>query len=115
MDPNVLIIIKSDPQLSHRPVEAIRMGLGFRGGDLPVTFILLNEAPRLLGPDSEDLVDGEILQKYLPTLGELGQTFHVEEKAAGEDYLEGSDYELKPVSSQELRRMLETNNRFFVM
>ncbi len=115
MNPSVLIIIKSDPQLSHRPVEAIRMGLGFHGGDLPVTFALLGEAPRLLGPDSEDLVDGEILQKYLPTLGELGQVFHVEGSAAGEAYLEDSDYEIKPVLSDELRRMLETNNRFFIL
>lgn len=115
MNPKVLILIKSDPQRSHRPVEAIRMGLGFHGGDLPVTFILLGEAPRLLGPDSEDLVDGELLQKYLPTLGELGQVFHVEGSAAGETYLEDSDYTIKPVSAPEIHRMVEANDRFLIL
>lgn len=115
METSILVLIKSDPQLSHRPVEAIRMGLGFVGGEIPVEFLLLNAAPLLLGPDSEDLVDGEILQQYLPVLGEMGKVFHVAEEALKNKNLSESDYQIKPVSPEEVVTLMTASSRFIVM
>ncbi|HSG05049.1 MAG TPA: hypothetical protein VLB09_01495 [Nitrospiria bacterium] len=115
MDAPLLVLIKSDPQKSHRPVEAIRMGLGFVGGELPVEFLLLNNAPHLLGLDSEDLVDGEILQKYLPPLGEMGTVFHVEASALDKIDLSESDYKIKAVSPDEITRLVENAGRHIIM
>ncbi len=115
METSILILIKSDPQRNHRPVEAIRMGLGFVGGEIPVEFLLLNAAPLLLGPDSEDLVDGEILQNYLPVLGEMGKVFHVEEGALKNMDLSESDYKIKPVSPEEITRLVENADRHIII
>lgn len=79
MTDTILVLIKSNPLKSHRAVEGLRIALGLVSGGHPVAVVLLNQAPLLLAEDTEDLVEGDILQKYLPTFKELGQTFFVEE------------------------------------
>ncbi|HEY5595281.1 MAG TPA: DsrE family protein [Nitrospiria bacterium] len=98
MTDRILVLVKSNPLESHRPVEAIRIALGLVSGEHPVVIVLLNQAPLLLSDDTEDLVDGDILQKYLPTFKELDQTFMVEEGSLHAYPLKDSDYKIQPVS-----------------
>lgn len=79
MAPSVVVVIREDPFVSAKPVEALRIALGLSTGENPLTVVLLNEAPRLLGEEQEDVVDGDILEKYLPSLKQLEIPFVLEE------------------------------------
>jgi len=114
MDASILVMIKSNPLESHRPVEAIRIALGLASSDLDVVIALLNRAPLLLADDTEDLVDGDILQKYLPTFNDLGQTFFVEEGSIKSLPLEDTDYKIEAVSFDQITEMIRKAGRFFI-
>ena len=114
MPDNVLVLIKSNPIESHRPVEAIRIALGLISGEHAVTIVLMNRAPLLLAEDAEDLVDGDILQKYLPAFKELGQTFHVEENSLKRAGLNQTDYKVEAVSYDGINELMQQAERFFI-
>lgn len=71
MAKNIAIIIQEDPRKTHRPVEALRIALGLVSGSHRATVILLGEAVRLLGDETDDIVDVDILEKYLPAIEQL--------------------------------------------
>ena len=71
MAKNVAVIIQEDPRITHRPVEALRIALGLVAGSHRTTVILLGEAVRLLTNDTDDIVDLDILEKYLPSIEQL--------------------------------------------
>jgi hypothetical protein len=104
---SILVFIKSDPQKSHKPAEAVRIALGLLSGDHEVKVVLMNLAPLLLGEEAEDLVDGELLMKYLPTLIELGQTFYVEQTAWESLAIGRTEAETASVSVAEIGKMVQ--------
>lgn len=114
MTDRILVLIKSNPVESHRPVEAIRIALGLVSGDHSVMIVLLNQAPLLLAHDTEDLVDGDILQKYLPTFNELDQMFFIEEGSLKSHPLDDSDYKIQAVSFDKITEMIRQAGRFFI-
>lgn len=71
MRSSIVVVIREDPRKIHRPVEALRIALGLGSGENPLTVVLLGQSPLLLGEDVDDIVDGEILEKYLPSLKQL--------------------------------------------
>jgi sulfur relay (sulfurtransferase) DsrF/TusC family protein len=71
MAKNIAVVIQEDPRKTHRPVEALRIALGLASGSHVTTVVLLGEAVRLLGNDTDDIVDIEILEKYLPAIQQL--------------------------------------------
>lgn len=75
MAKNVAVVIQEDPRITHRPVEALRIALGLVAGSHITTVILLGEAPRLLTNDVDDIIDLEILEKYLPSIEQLDIPF----------------------------------------
>lgn len=75
MAKKVAIVIQEDPRITHRPVEALRIALGLVAGSHITTVILLNEAVRLLTGDTDDIVDIDILEKYLPSIEHLDIPF----------------------------------------
>lgn len=71
MAKNIAVVIQEDPRMTHRPVEALRIALGLASGSHVTTVVLLGEAVRLLGDDTDDVLDIEILEKYLPAIEQL--------------------------------------------
>ncbi|HEY4485461.1 MAG TPA: DsrE family protein [Nitrospiria bacterium] len=115
MTDTALVLIQSNPLKSHRPVEALRIALGLISGEIPVTIILMNEAPRLLSDDTEDLVDGEILQKYLPTLKTLNQPFHVEESSLEKTIgMDDPDYRIEKITLTQIADFMDHADRFLI-
>ncbi len=114
MEQNVVVLVKSDPEESHRPVEAIRIALGLLSGDHKVSVILLDKSPLLLGDMAEDLVDGEDLGKYLPPFKELDQIFYVEKEALSRANLTENDYSIKPISMQEISDLIAQADRHLI-
>ena len=115
---NVALLIKTNPAESHRPAEAIRIALGLIGGEHQVVVILMEKAALLLAEESDDLVDGEELEKYLPTLKELNPVFYVEETALEEARKEVSlvehDCKIQAVSMEEISGLIAQTDRHLV-
>ena len=71
MPKNVAVVIQEDPRMTRRPVEALRIALGLASGSHATTVILLGNAIRLLGDETDDILDVEFLETYLPTIEQL--------------------------------------------
>lgn len=72
---SIAVVIREDPCLSHRPVEALRIALGLAAGENPLTVLLIGQAVQLLAEDTDDIVDVDILEKYLPSFRQLAIPF----------------------------------------
>lgn len=75
MAKNVAVVIQDDPRKTHRPVEALRIALGLVAGSHTTTVVLLGEAISLLSEDTDDVLDVDILEKYLPSIEQLEMPF----------------------------------------
>lgn len=71
MAKKIAVVIQEDPRKTHRPVEALRIALGLAAGSHTTTVVLLGEAARLLSEEIDDIIDVDILEKYLPSIEQL--------------------------------------------
>ena len=72
-------IVTSDPRVSARPAEAVRIAAGLGSWkNLDVQLYLRDAAVLALGELAEDLVDGEHFVRYLPLLQDSGQSILVQ-------------------------------------
>lgn len=108
MSKRVAVVITEDPTKTHRPVEALRIALGLCAGDHDTTIVLLGRAFLLL-TDTEDVVDVDILEKYRPSLSQLGVPFVLESGAQADALLKEFSVTLKTAS--EIRNLLESCDR----
>jgi sulfur relay (sulfurtransferase) DsrF/TusC family protein len=69
--PGVLLVISGDPLKSPKPVEALRIALGLASAEVPIKVMLLDGAVRLISDDTDDVIDRDVLDKYLPTITQL--------------------------------------------
>lgn len=72
---SIALVIRQNPLTSALPVEALRIALGLAAGENPITVILMGPAVQLLAEDTDDIVDIDILEKYLPSFEHLGIPF----------------------------------------
>lgn len=112
MAKNVAVIIREDPRKTHRPVEALRIALGLVAGAHMTTVILLSEAVRLLAEDTDDVVDVDILEKYLPSIEQLGMPFVLE---SGTDRsLVRLGFSVRYEDGENIRRLIQSMDRTLV-
>ena len=111
----VLVVIACDPRSSHRAFEAMRIGVGVVAGENEVTFVLRGPAVHLLDADTDELVDGDDIDKFRDTLKRLGIPFHVETEAipADPDW-NGSGHPVIRVSRAEIAALMRQGRRFIV-
>jgi hypothetical protein len=75
---NVLLVVTADPRASGRAAEALRIAAGIGGWEkVSVKLCLCGEARRVLAETTDDLVNGEICEAYLPLLLEAEAKVHV--------------------------------------
>lgn len=76
----VLFIVTSDPHRSSRPAEAVRVAAGVGAWKkVEVTLYLRGAAVLALGEFTDDLVDEDHFQRYLPIIREWGRPVLVEQ------------------------------------
>ena len=112
MSKRVTVVIAEDPTVTHRPVEALRIALGLCAGDHDTTIVLLGRALLLLTDDIEDIVDVDILEKYRPSLGQLGVPFIVDSSTASDSLLK--EFSVSQKSLKEIRNLIESSDRALV-
>lgn len=82
MSPRLCILITSDPRLSPRPAEAVRIAAALCAGRrVDVTVYLHGPAIRALHECVEGLVDDENFERYWPILGEMNRPVCVQRHA----------------------------------
>ena len=107
------VVIREDPQRSHRAVEALRIALGLGAGEDRLTVMLLDRAPALLSEDRDDIVDVEILEKYLPSFQQLGTEFLVPSGTSSQfTFEEGLTVQEVPYS--EIQQRVASSDRIMV-
>jgi len=112
MSKRIAVVISEDPFVTARPVEALRIALGLCAGDHETTVILLGLSSRLLMQDTEEIVDVDILEKYLPSFKHLSVSFIVEPGTVTDVW--SDDFSLTTQTSDEIRRLVRTVDRSLV-
>jgi sulfur relay (sulfurtransferase) DsrF/TusC family protein len=113
MPPSVVVVIREDPRKTHRAVEALRIALGLSTGENPMTVVLLGQAPVLISEDTEDVVDGEILEKYLPSFKHLEIPFVVFSETGALFKLD-SEFKVNKLSEEAIQSLIAGADRTLV-
>ncbi len=71
MLPSIVVVTQEDPRKTHRPVEALRIALGLSTGGNPLSIVLLGPSRLLTTDELDDVVDVDVLEKFLPSLSQL--------------------------------------------
>lgn len=112
---HILIILREDPTITHRPVEGLRIALGLSTGTTPLTILLLGKACFLITENAlEDVVDAEILEKHLPVIQDLGIPIIVP-KSSREDFDFDPDFTVIEASFQEIQEKIAQSDRVMVL
>src|SRR6476661_3650909 len=112
MSKRIAVVISEDPCVTARPVEALRIALGLCAGDHETTVILLGRAPILLMNDTEDIVDVDVLEKYLPSFKHLSVPFIVEPGTAMDAW--SDDFFVTTRTADEIRQLIRSVDRSLV-
>jgi len=79
MPTRILFVIASDPRVSPRAAEGVRIAAGVSvWRKVEVTLCLCETAALALAENADELVDGESFARHLPLLTEGGRTIYVE-------------------------------------
>ena len=110
--PPVVVLISADPRRSHRANEAMRIGLGIVAGENDVTFVLTGPGVHLLDGDTDELVDGDYINKFRANLKALGIPFHVEAGAIPPDRDWNADgHAVVPVARERIAALVRQGRR----
>ena len=112
MSKRVVVVISDDPRSTARPVEALRIALGLCAGDHDTTVVLLGPASRLLMEDTEEIVDAEILEKYLPSFKHLSVPFIVESGTVMDNC--SDNFSVTTQTADEIRRFIRSVDRSLI-
>jgi len=112
MSKRIAVVISEDPFVTARPVEALRIALGLCAGDHETTVVLLGPASRLLMQNKEDIVDVDILEKYLPSFKHLSIPFIVEPGTATDAW--SDDFSVTTRTKDEIRQLVRLVDRNLV-
>lgn len=112
MSKRIAVVISEDPCVTARPVEALRIALGLCAGDHETTVVLLGRAPRLLMTDTEEIMDVDILEKYLPSFKHLSVPFIVEPGTVMDDWSDSFSVTIR--TADEIRQLIRTVDKSLV-
>lgn len=113
MPPSIVVVIREDPHKTHRAVEALRIALGLGTSENPLSVVLLGQAPLLISQAPEDIVDGEVLEKYLPSVKHLKIPFVVP-VGTGVRFDLDPEFEVTERSEEAIRAVIASSDRVLV-
>jgi sulfur relay (sulfurtransferase) DsrF/TusC family protein len=110
----ILVLIKSNPFVSPRGVEGIRMALGLGSGVNQVEIILTGEAPFLLTEEREQILDYETLEKYISSFEDADQPFYIEEGFLEKHPDFETVYRYEPVTKKIISEKIAVGDKFLI-
>jgi sulfur relay (sulfurtransferase) DsrF/TusC family protein len=112
MSKRIAVVISEDPCITARPVEALRIALGLCAGDHKTTVVLLGRASTLLVEDSEEIIDIDVLEKYLPSFKHLAVPFFVESGTSMSVW--SDDFTVTARTADEIRQFIRSADRSLI-
>ena len=112
MSKRIAVVISEDPRVTARPVEALRIALGLCAGDHETTVVLLGRASTLLMEDTDEIIDVEVLEKYLPSFKHLAVPFVVEAGSAMDRW--SDDFSVTPRTADDIRQFVRSADRSLI-
>jgi sulfur relay (sulfurtransferase) DsrF/TusC family protein len=112
MSKRIAVVISEDPRITARPVEALRIALGLCAGDHEMTVILLGRSSNMLTEDTEEIIDVDVLEKYLPSFQHLAVPFVIEAGTA--IGVCSGDYSVTPQTVDEIRQFVRSVDRSLI-
>ena len=112
MSKTVAVVIQEDPRKTHRPVEALRIALGLVAGSHRMTVVLLGESVRLLHENVDDIIDVDILEKYLPSVEQLEIPFVLQSETNRTPIRE--EFHIGYSSDEDIRKLIASADRTLV-
>jgi hypothetical protein len=112
MSKRIAVVISEDPCVTARPVEALRISLGLCAGDHETTVVLLGPASKLLMVDTEEIIDVDVLEKYLPSFAQLSVPFIVEAGTPIDAW--SDDFSVTPQTADDIRQFVRTVDRSLI-
>ena len=112
MSKRIAVVISEDPCVTARPVEALRIALGLCAGDHETTVVLLGRASILLKEDTEEIIDVDVLEKYLPSFKHLSVPFIVEAGTAMDAW--SDDFSVTTRTPDEIRQLVQSAERSLI-
>jgi hypothetical protein len=112
MSKRIAVVISEDPCVTARPVEALRIALGLCAGDLETTVVLLGRSSMLLMKDTEEIIDVDILEKYLPSFKHLSVPFLVEAETPMDVW--SDDFSIMTRTTDEIRQFVRSADRSLI-
>ena len=112
-DDSLVMLIYADPAKSGLTAEALRMAMGLGTGSRTVRVVLMGPAARVLTPDVDELVDGEMMENHLGIFADWGTPFFV--GGGGEKYdLDDAPVRATPIDAEGLARMMAESRQVMV-
>jgi hypothetical protein len=109
--PKTLVIIETDPRMSARPAEGIRIAAGIGAWKkTEVTLLLRGSAGYALLEYADDLVDEDNFVRYLPIVAEAPRPIYLEDCFADLSALEGSVFRYEVVSRDQTAELIRTHD-----
>jgi hypothetical protein len=103
LKPRVLFLVTSDPRISPRPAEAVRIAAGVGAwGKVEVSLHLRDAAVLAVGELAGELVDGDHFERYLPLVAESGRAISVQRDAPLLRELEHPRVRFDPIDDPQL-------------
>ena len=112
MSKRIAVVISEDPFVTARPVEALRIALGLYAGDHETSVVLLGRSPLLLMRDTEEIVDVDLLEKYLPSIKQLSIPFIVEPETTMDT--SSHDFSVTTRTVDEIRQLVRSADRSLI-
>lgn len=112
MSKRVAVVISEDPCVTARPVEALRIALGLCAGDHETTVVLLGRSSMLLMKDTEEIIDVDILEKYLPSFKHLSIPFVIEVGTPIDMW--SDNFSVMTKTADEIRRLVRSADRSLI-
>ena len=112
MSKRIAVVISEDPFVTARPVEALRIALGLYAGDHETSVVLLGRAPLLLMQNTEEIIDVDILEKYLPSFKQLSIPFIVEPGTAMDTW--SDNFFITTRTADEIRQLVRMVDRSLI-
>jgi hypothetical protein len=112
MSKRIAVVISEDPFMTARPVEALRIALGLCAGDHETTVVLLGPASKLLMDNTEEIMDIDVLEKYLPSFTQLSIPFFVEVGTLMDAW--SHDFSVTPRTADDIRQFVRMVDRSLI-
>ncbi len=114
MSLNLVVLIRKDPTITHQPVEGLRIALGLSTGPNPLTIILLGPSLLLLSEElHHEIKDLDTLEKYIPTIQDLGLPIIVPNESQ-QHYDLDQDFTIQEKSKEEISDLVQEAHRVLV-